>query len=281
MTRSDDFIQQLESYLDEYEGLTPLPGGVRDAVRAEVPMIKQAGPLRGPARYTSMILSSKAIGIGLAAAAAILALAVGTFFFNGQNVGGPADSPPAPATESTPSASAAAGDVCEATTVRATGLGARTLEVVWCAYGPGEPRQVNFTMEAPSSWAEAYFPGAGTLWLRPAEGGAITLAIREDESVEEVVSDIAGREGYLVENQTSVTLDGAAGVSLDVSLAEGVAPSDAPPLIADDDQTWQVQAESMTRLWVVDLAGDTLMIAAGEPLTDAVGEALATIEWAE
>ena len=46
MTREDQFIGQLERYLDEYEGITPLPEAVRDAIRAELPKTKQAGPRR-------------------------------------------------------------------------------------------------------------------------------------------------------------------------------------------------------------------------------------------
>ena len=37
MTRNDDFIGQLEGYLEEYEGSTPLPNEVRDAIRAQLP----------------------------------------------------------------------------------------------------------------------------------------------------------------------------------------------------------------------------------------------------
>ena len=41
MTRDDDFIGQLEGYLDEYEGSTPLPDEVRDAIRAQLPSTQQ------------------------------------------------------------------------------------------------------------------------------------------------------------------------------------------------------------------------------------------------
>ena len=41
MTRDDDFIGQLEGYLDQYEGSTPLPDEVRDAIRAELPSTQQ------------------------------------------------------------------------------------------------------------------------------------------------------------------------------------------------------------------------------------------------
>ena len=44
MTRNDDFIGQLEGYLDEYEGSTPLPDEVRDAIRAELPFDNSARP---------------------------------------------------------------------------------------------------------------------------------------------------------------------------------------------------------------------------------------------
>jgi len=41
MTSNDDFIGRLENYLDEYEGVTPLPDAVRDAIRAELPHTTQ------------------------------------------------------------------------------------------------------------------------------------------------------------------------------------------------------------------------------------------------
>ncbi len=72
MTHEDDFIQQLEGYLDEYEGTTPLPDEVRDAVRAQLRTTRQIGPITGPMRDFMM---SNVIRVGLvAAAAAIIAV---------------------------------------------------------------------------------------------------------------------------------------------------------------------------------------------------------------
>ena len=51
MTRDDTFVEQLENYLDEYEGLTPLPDLVRDDVRAALPSTNQVGPMPGLRRY--------------------------------------------------------------------------------------------------------------------------------------------------------------------------------------------------------------------------------------
>lgn len=278
MTRDAEFIEQLENYLDEYDGVTTLPEHVREALRAQLPKTKQAGAFLGPARYLPMF-STRIAQVALGLGAAILIVAVGAFLYSGRDVGGPDGETPSPTTDAVSSSSGTAENVCEATTARATGLGGSTLAVVWCAYGPGEPREISFTMEAPSSWAAQFFPGRKTLWLRPAEGGAIALALHEDESVDDMVADITGREGYVVANESSVTLDGAAGVSLDVSLADGSASSDAPPLIADDDQTWLLQEGPLTRVWIVDVDGDTLMIAAGQDLADEVGDALSTIQW--
>jgi hypothetical protein len=276
MTTRDDFIQRLENYLHEYEGSTPLPDSVRLAVRAELPNTKQVRSLRGPARYMTMIYTRTAqVALGLAAAALILA--AGAFLYSGRDVGGPLPSP----TGTSPSASvAASGDAtCEATTAAATGVGAETIDVTWCAYGIGEPRAISFSMEAPSEWLEQWYPGEGTLWLRPAGGGAIALALHPDQSVDQVAADVAGRDGYVVANESPVTLGGADGVVLDVSLAEGTASSDVAPLIADADQTLRLQSGTITTVWIVDVAGDTVMIAAGESLADAVGDALQTIEW--
>jgi hypothetical protein len=277
MTRDGRFIQQLESYLDDYEGVTTLPERVRDAVRAELPKTKQAGVLRGPARYLSMF-SFRTAQVALGLAAAALIVAVGAFLYSGRNVGG-TDGSPSPSAPVDASASVSATEVCEATTVRSSGAGGATLDVVWCAYGIGEPDSVAFAMEAPASWADQFFTGEGTLWLRPEGGGAITLALREGESVDDVVADVTGREAYSATESTALSLGGRDGVVFDVSLEEGATSGDAPPLIVNPDQTWRLQEGTFTRLWVVDVEGDTLMIATGADLADEVGDALSTIEW--
>jgi len=275
MTRDARFIQQLESYLDDYEGATTLPDRVREAVRAELPKTKQAGLLPGPARYLTMF-STRTAQVAVALAAAALIVAVGAFLYAGRDVGGP-DGPPSRTTDTAPSSSA---EVCEATAVNSRGFGAGTVDVVWCAYGVGEPRSIAFAMQGSYRVGpDQAFAEQNSLWLRPPAGGAITLALFEEQSVEEVVSDVTGRAGYDASDPTDVTLGGAAGVVFDVALAEGAASSDAAPLIADPNVSWRLQEGTFTRVWIVDLDGDTVMFAAGEELADAVGESLSTIEW--
>jgi hypothetical protein len=106
MTRDDDFIGQLEGYLDAFEGSTPFPDAIRDAVRAELPMTKQLGPFSGPMRYPSM--TNKSVRIALAAAAVLVVALIGIQLFRGTNVGGPGASPSqsaAPSLAPTPTAS--------------------------------------------------------------------------------------------------------------------------------------------------------------------------------
>lgn len=102
MSRDDTFIVQLEDYLDEFEGLTPLPDGVRAAVRAELPRTKQSRPLPGLARFPTM---NNQFRIAVAAAAIVVATAIGIGIFMNNNVG------PAPEPAPSPSTSAGAADV--------------------------------------------------------------------------------------------------------------------------------------------------------------------------
>lgn len=81
MTRNDDFIGQLEDYLDVHEGQTPLPDAIRDAIRAELPKTKQVGPLVGLARFPTM---SNPFKIGIAAAVIGLAAIIGLTYYNTQ-----------------------------------------------------------------------------------------------------------------------------------------------------------------------------------------------------
>ena len=80
MTRTDEFIGQLEDYLDDYEGSTPLPESVRDAIRAELPSTHQR-PTWWPARrFPEMNNMAK---LGIAAAAAVVAALLGYTLLRG------------------------------------------------------------------------------------------------------------------------------------------------------------------------------------------------------
>ena len=46
MNRDDDFIGRLEDYLESFDGVTPLPARVRDAIHADLPRTRQVRPAR-------------------------------------------------------------------------------------------------------------------------------------------------------------------------------------------------------------------------------------------
>ena len=99
MTRTDEFIGQLEGYLDDYEGNTPLPEPVRDAIRAELPSIRQRPAWWPERRSPEMNTIAK---FGLAAAAVVAAALLGYTYIVAPNVGGPTFGDPTPSPTPTP-----------------------------------------------------------------------------------------------------------------------------------------------------------------------------------
>jgi hypothetical protein len=99
MTPNDDFIRQLEGYLEEYEGSTPLPEGIRDAVRAQLPSIYQRPAWWPVRRFPEMNSMTK---LSLAAAAVVVAAFLGYNYLVAPSVGGPRLGDPSPTPSSTP-----------------------------------------------------------------------------------------------------------------------------------------------------------------------------------
>ena len=93
MTAPDPFISELEDYLDEYEGNTPLPEAVRDAIRAELPSTHQR-PAWWPVRRSPEM--NNLAKYGLAAAAVVVAALLGYTYLVAPNIGGPSDPTPTP-----------------------------------------------------------------------------------------------------------------------------------------------------------------------------------------
>ena len=110
MTHDNDFIGQLEDYLHEFDGVTPLPGRVRDAIRAELPSVRQAQHRPAPRRLLTMLSTASAgARLGLAAAVVVVAVVLGAAVLNnGQNRSFVGDTPtPTPSPTPAPSATLA------------------------------------------------------------------------------------------------------------------------------------------------------------------------------
>src|SRR6187551_214611 len=84
MRENDEFVGQVEDYLVEFDGDTPLPGRVLDAIHAELPRTRQAKAGLGFTRMPPMLstISSRA-PLGIAAAVVILAIVVGSSYMSG------------------------------------------------------------------------------------------------------------------------------------------------------------------------------------------------------
>jgi hypothetical protein len=224
MTRDDDFIGQLEGYLDEFEGLTPLPEGIRDAVRAQLPKTRQIGLLEGPMRYVDMM--SKPIQFAIAAAAVVLAVVVGISLLSGPNVGNDTE-PTSPTATGAPDGSPTALPTFEGP------LDAGT-------YSLGTSFPVGLTFEVPEGWRSCsesevdqcvHLPG-------PTYGVGVAFLIIDNvvadpcgpinqlldppvgPSVDDLVTAISNLEGFEATAATDVTLDGFQGKQFTVTAPE-------------------------------------------------------------
>src|SRR6478736_5358410 len=111
MKGTDDFIGQLDDYLAEFDGVTPLPGRVKDAIQSELPRTRQARPLPRPLNVVAMLPQALAgARSGLVAATVVAAVVLGAaliYNYGTTDVGGRGVNPvetatPAPAATGSP-----------------------------------------------------------------------------------------------------------------------------------------------------------------------------------
>jgi hypothetical protein len=93
MTVDDELIGRLEDYLDGFDGETPLPERVRDAIRATVPAIRQVPTGRRPFDRSGLASGASAGRWALVAAGFLVAVIVGSALLVGNRGRGVAASP--------------------------------------------------------------------------------------------------------------------------------------------------------------------------------------------
>ena len=175
MSHNDDFIGHLEDYLHEFDGATPLPDHVRDAVHAELPRTRQVhrpGPLR---LFTMLSNTSSGARLGLVAATFVVVAVLSAAVLNSDRSGEtggtgpsttPADSPAAvsptvpPATSGVPEGPPMLGSgtavACDSAD---TGKGCLAPGTYQLTGGPDVwPAKV--TISLPAGWFE-YLGGTG------------------------------------------------------------------------------------------------------------------------
>jgi len=265
MTREDDFIGQLEGYLDEYEGSTPLPDDVRDAIRARLPSTQQR-LLRFPAM-------NQAMRIALASAAVVTVALLGINFIRGPTVGGPGLGDPTPTAPPTPSP-------------RSMPAESRVLEPG--TYVAGDPFSLRVTLTLPAGW-RGFIPGPYRVdlrWVEKPYGVAFSMftEVSEDPchsdqgyidpppgpSVDDLATALANMPGIEVTDLADVTVDGYSGTQLTMSAPDSFAGCNLPP---EGYVIWQLplgMTHTMTpgerdRVWIIDVDGERLVIVVREP----------------
>jgi hypothetical protein len=265
MTREDGFIGQLEGYLDEYEGSTPLPDDVRHAIRAQLPSTQQRR-LRFPAM-------NQAMRIALASAAVVAVALLGISFIRGPTVNGPGLGDPTPTAAPNPSP--------------------RPLPADWQALEPGtyvagDPFSLRVTLTLPAGWRGSV-PGPYRVdlgWVEKPYGIAFLMfnAVSADpchrdqgyidpppgSSVDDLATALANMPGIEVTDLADVTVDGYSGTQLTISAPDSFAGCNLPP---EGYVVWQLPlgwTHIMTpgerdRVWILDVDGERLVIVVQEP----------------
>jgi hypothetical protein len=255
MTHSDDFIGQLEDYLHEFDGTTPLPDHVRDAVHAELPRTRQVhrpGPLR---EFKMLSNSSSGARLGLVAAAFVVAAVLGAAILNNSRsseVGG--TTPPTPTPVVSPSVGPAAtpGVAEEVTTLEAgtyvpcdaTDTGKACLKPgtyqltggldVWPATVTADVPAGWFEWEGGTGWDAVLVNGgadenyAGSGWgvmfttvgdvrRDPCDGSKGMIAAAQVDTPEKLAAAIAAWPNFTETAPQAVTVDGHSGLEFTLS----------------------------------------------------------------
>ncbi len=265
MTRNDDFIGQLEGYLDEYEGSTPLPHEVRDAIRAQLPATHQR-PAWWPAwRFPEM---NHVMKLSLAGAAVVVAALLGYNYLVAPNVGGPSLGGPTPSPTPVPTPIGALN-------------GQDPLQAGRWQVDPALPMDV--TIELPDGWsAGGAWVARGPKGIAAPDGMAIRFYAGDDlnlyldplvpgdgfvdppvgPTADALVAAMVGHPDWDVTGTAPVTIGGYAGQVAHVVLPEGA--SDATPFYLFGDprggQVWGWAAGQLFDVYVVDVAGGRLVI---------------------
>ena len=221
MTRHEDFIGQLEGYLDEFEGDTPLPDATRDAIRAELPSIHQR-PAWWPAwRFPVMNNTAK---LAMAAAAVLVVAFLGIRFLGADpNIGGPEETvSPTPTPQTLPNGGP---------------------DLSPGSYVIDEPFPVQITFDVPEGWfswisnastagviaSNGIEDGASgwgmTFWIvdnlysDPCDAGS-ELEPPLGLSVEDLATALADLPGYRASEPVAITVSGFSGVQFELTAPE-------------------------------------------------------------
>ena len=279
MTRHDDFIGQLESYLDEFEGDTPLPDTTRDDIRAALPSIHQRPAWWPGWRFPEMSSFAK---LGVAAAVMAVAAVLGFTYLVAPNVGGPGLDDQTPTQSPAPTATPQPlGDApLEAGQVIATGFGASesvtlrfTVPDGWTGFTGVGVLPLTGT-EAPDGMGIVFGEVNAGLFGDPCDwsGGAPTVPV--GPSVEDLANALADQTGYEASGPVDVSLGGYSGKRVDLQLPSDVASCDNGEFYPWVGSVYAQGPDNIWHVWILDVEGDRIVVLTTEfPGTSAADRA--------
>jgi len=146
-----------------------------------------------------------------------------------------------------------------------------------------------FVITIPASWARNEVSTQQVLYIE-AGINPIVFAVSERESVDEWMEYLTGNEGLVATDPVPVTIDGASGFSTDIRLSEAATDAGCQAqgrcvTILSGFTGWTIYDDLPNRVWVVDVEGRPVFIAAEasegsfDAFSSVVEEALATLVW--
>jgi hypothetical protein len=239
MRENDDFIGSVEDYLVEFDGETPLPGRVIDAIHAELPRTRQAKAGPGFMRMPPMLstISSRA-RLGIAAAAVVVAVVLGAVLLNNDDssrIGAPTPINNATQTPAPTSTARALNSLDKAPREACSDVMPDCIEPGTYTLGSGWPSTISFTVPAgwyspdPAPGIEALLvdgspdaPGSSgwgvwfflvdTVSRDPCDPDAGLYSAADVETADELAAAMTNWPGFDVTPPEAITIDALSGI---------------------------------------------------------------------
>ena len=272
MNREHDFIRSLEDYLEEFDGATPLPDKTRDAIRAKLPTMRQLPAWWPGWRLPEM---NNIVKLSVAAAVMVIAALLGFNYLVAPNVGDSGLDDPSP----TPTPAPVSFTQLEG---EGTELEPGTYLIDYAAPVPVAITVPDQPFENwPSPWYKAMFDSGP--WHQSNEASIGFAAVANvsidpcapelgmlDPAVGPTVTELADAIAVVpgVEvTRDDATLDGYAGVLLEVAVSDGSdACAEEPVLLqtTQGDPLFLPAPDDRLRVWILDVDGTRLVVWASE-----------------
>lgn len=249
------------------------------AALEQVERTPQRGAWRVALENTPMFLKFAVPALGAAAAIVLAMVIYGNL--NPAPSGTPSDTPlPSPAAVTTPEPTP---DPCDREAVEVPTPG--TLDVMWCVPRGTDRVVIPFTFQAPSEWADEFYTGGEVIYFRPVGDPAVLIALTGPDTLDEWVAQLSGTGAFDVSEPETVEIAGGEAVVIDVTLADGANPDEAPPLIDSSDIPLSMHEGDTARVWILEGQGEAVAFATTTRAQDfdawaeLVGQAVQSLEW--